>query len=153
MTHHRKGNEELVIYMGVDSKGNPGTRLRNTVNATLGLLGHEVDEAMQKVFDEVGEEGAARLRERSQELFGRGRHSKYARGWKYERQKRIRGKLYSLIRNTTEPQVAHLLEYGHPIFNQYGATKGHSPAIEHIEPVNQWVQEELVKRFQEELNK
>lgn len=151
MTHHRSGKEELVIIMGVTANGNPGTQLRNSIDGTLSILGHEVDDAMQKVMDEVGEEGASRLRIRSQELFGN--KSKYARGWKYESQKRIRGKLVSVIRNTTQPQLSHLLEFGHPIFNQYGETKGHSPAIEHIEPVNKWVQEELVKRFKDEIQK
>jgi len=147
--HRRTSKETLVISMGLTSNGDPVAKLRNTVNGALASLGIEVDEITAEVFKEVGEEGAAQLRDVSKRMFkGKG---KYARGWKYEVMEMKRsGRLYSVIRNTTQPQLAHLLEYGHPIVRN-GRVVGQAQAYEHIEPVNQWVQKELETRLKQSL--
>ena len=143
--HHRNGNEEVTIVLGKGSKDLSAVQ-RQISNAVNELIG-DVDELTQEVFDEVGQEAVNRLRTDSESRKWR----KYARGWKYEKQKTIKGKRKSLVRNTTQPQLTHLLEYGHPIFNQYGETKGQAKAIEHIKPVNDWVQSELPKKLEEKI--
>ena len=145
--HHRNGKEELVIVLGKNHGGNQANALVREVNYALNALIGEVDDDTQEVFDEVGKEAADRLKDYSNSMGWK----KYARGWKYERQKAMKGKKLSLVRNTTQPQLTHLLEYGHPIFNQYGETNGQARAFEHIAPVNDWVQSEITRRLQEKL--
>ena len=145
--HHRNGKEELVIVLGQNHGGNQANALVREVNYALNALIGEVDDDTQEVFDEVGKEAAAQLETRSRDKGWK----KYARGWEDERQKSIQDKRLSLVRNTTQPQLTHLLEYGHPIFNQYGETNGQAKAIEHIAPVNDWVQSEITRRLQEKL--
>jgi len=147
-THHRTGREETVIVLGANGSGQAKSLVR-TVDYALNALIGEVDDDMQEVFDEVGEQAAQQLRAESEKHDWK----KYARGWTYEKQKTLKGKKLSFVRNKTQPQLTHLLEYGHPIFNQYGQTKGTAKAFEHIAPVNDWVQKELVARLEQQLKK
>ena len=147
--HHRNGKEELVIVLGKNHGGNQANALVREVNYALNALIGEVDDDTQEVFDEVGKEAAAQLETRSRDKGWK----KYARGWKYERQKAMKGKKLSLVRNTTQPQLTHLLEYGHPIWNQYGETNGVAKPQPHIQEVNDWVQSELPRKLTEKLKK
>ena len=120
-----------------------------TIDYALKELIGEVDEDMQKVFDEVGEEAARQLREDCENR----KWGTYAKGWKYERQKTVRGKKLSLVRNKTQPQLTHLLEYGHPIFSHGKKTSGYAKAHPHIETVNEWVQAELPRKLEQIIKK
>lgn len=147
--HKRTGKEQAVISLGISDSGKGAATFRNMVNGTLQQLGIEIDEAMQAIIDEVCEEGAAQLRERSTQLFGD--KSEYAKGWVYSNTLKFRDKKVAVIHNKNQPQLGHLLEFGHPIFNQYGATEGYSAPIEHIEPVRDWCEKELSQRLEREL--
>lgn len=148
--HRRTGKETLTISMGLSSSGDPVAKLRNGVNGALQALGIEVDEITAQVFDEVGKEGADRIREEIKRAGIKGK-GKYARGWVYEViQEKYSGKIFAVIRNKTQPQLAHLLEYGHPIVRN-GRVIRQAKAYEHIEPVNQWVQKELETRLKQSL--
>ena len=149
-THHRNGREETVIVLGPGVSGQ-GKSLVRTIDYALKELIGEVDDDMQEVFDEVGEEAARRLQEISSTMFGG--KGNYAKGWKYERQKTVRGKKLSLVRNKNQPQLTHLLEYGHPIFSHGKKTKGYAKAHPHIETVNEWVQAELPRKLEQILKK
>ena len=59
-THHRKGNEEVVIVLGAGSS-NIGS-LAKTIQDELLAVGVEVDEATQAVFDDVGKEAVKKLK-------------------------------------------------------------------------------------------
>lgn len=149
-THKRTGKEEAVIVLGATGNGQPAALMRNLVNGALDQLGIRVDDVMQEVIDEVGEEAAAKLRESSPKRKGKSKH-KYAKGWIYDSGKTYRNKKVAMVRNKNQPQLTHILEFGHPIVKK-GKVVGNAPAQEHIKPVNDWAQSELVKRYEKRMN-
>lgn len=141
-THHRSGNEEVVIVLGggdLTGKGNMGFGyLAKTIQENLMQIGVECDDAMQAVFDEVGKEGAKMLRETSPVNPKGSQPGRYAKGWTYEKGKRTRNfKCTGVIRNKTDPQLTHLLEYGHPLVRN-GKVVGNVEPKEHIREVAEW---------------
>ena len=58
-----------------------------------------------------------------------------------------RTEVKSVVHNRTDYQLSHLLEFGHA-----KANGGRTKAFPHIAQVNDWVQEELVKRIKERVN-
>ena len=145
-THNRSGNEEIVIAIGGYNSGKNGS-LAKTIQEELLNVGVEVNDDMQAVFDEVGKEAAQMLRKTSP-VNPKGKHSgRYAKGWTYERGKRGNGQKGSgVVRNKTDPQLTHILEYGHPLVRN-GKVVGHVEAREHIRPVADWVAQETEKRL------
>lgn len=115
--------------------------LKTEMNAILQNFGAEVDEVFMEVEQGVAKEGAEKLRQTSPKR--RGGRGKYARGWTYKKTKNG-----FVIHNKTDYQLTHLLENGHDIVRA-GKKVGHSPAIPHIGPVEEWVNEEAVKRLEE----
>lgn len=115
--------------------------LKTEMNAILQSFGAEVDEVFMEVEQGVAKEGAEKLRQTSPKR--RGGRDKYARGWTYKKTKNG-----FVIHNKTDYQLTHLLENGHDIVRA-GKKVGHSPAIPHIGPVEEWVNEEAVKRLEE----
>lgn len=73
------------------------------------------------------------------------RKGRYARGWRdkvsYEDSSNIRVTIY----NSTDYQLAHLLEFGHEIIRG-GKVVGHADAIPHIRPAEQAAEEKLMKK-------
>ena len=93
-------------------------------------------EVMNEVIDEVAKEGSKRLRQSSPRRTG-----KYAKGWTQTVEKG-RLTISAVIHGKSGTyQLAHLLENGHLTRNG-----GRTKAISHIEPVNEWVIDEAVKR-------
>lgn len=146
----RKGNEEVTIVLdGNMSSGKYGS-LAKTINEELQNLGVAVDDDMQEVFDEVGKEAVKKLKETSPKN-PKGKHSgRYAKGWTYEKGKRYRGKAVGVVRNKTDPQLTHILEYGHPLVRN-GKVVGNVEAREHIRPVAEWVAEEIENKLSKTL--
>ena len=130
--HERAGNEEVVIVLG-QGMNNVGS-LAKTIQEELLQVGVEVDENLQAVFDKVGKETAEELRKTSPEN-EKGKHrGRYRKGWVYERGLKRAGSRYKaggVVRNKTDPQLTHLLEYGHPIVRR-GKVVGYSDPKEHI---------------------
>ena len=149
-THNRSGNEEVVIAIGGSDSGKYGS-LAKTIQEELLNVGVAIDDDMQAVFDEVGKEAAQMLRKTSP-VNPKGKHSgRYAKGWTYERGKRGNGQKGSgVVRNKTDPQLTHILEYGHPLVRN-GKVVGHVDAREHIRPVADWVAKETEKRLIKQL--
>lgn len=143
-THHRSSNEEVVIVL--DGSANMGS-LAKTINESLQAVGVAVDEDMQAVFDDVGKEAVKKLKA-SSPVNEKGKHSgRYAKGWTYERGKKAKNhKGSGVVRNKTDPQLTHLLEYGHPLVRN-GKVVGNVSAKEHIRPVADWCAEEIEKRL------
>lgn len=143
-THNRSGSEEVVIVL--DGSTNMGS-LAKTINESLMAVGVGVDEDMQTVFDEVGKEAVKKLKATSP-VNPRGKHSgRYAKGWTYERGKKAKNyKGSGVVRNKTDPQLTHILEYGHPLVRN-GKVVGNVEAIEHIRPVADWCSDEIEKRL------
>jgi len=151
MAHKRSGSEEIVITIGSDTgTGNFGS-LAKTINEELQALGVEINEEMQEVFDDVGKEAVRKLKETSP-VNPKGKHSgRYAKGWTYESGKRAKNyKGSGVVRNKTDPQLTHLLEYGHPLVRD-GKVVGNVEPREHIRPVADWCAEEINKRLQKDL--
>ena len=148
--HSRSGNEEVTIVLdGSMNSGNYGS-LAKTIQEELMNLGVACDDDMQEVFDQVGKEAVKKLKETSP-VNPKGRHSgRYAKGWTYEKGKKYRGKAVGVVRNKTDPQLTHILEYGHPLVRN-GEVVGNVEAREHIRPVAEWCAEEIEKKLSKKL--
>lgn len=144
--HSRSGNEEVTIVIdGSMSSGAYGS-LAKTIQEELQNIGIAVDDGMQEVFDEVGKEAAKKLKKTSP-VNPKGKQSgRYAKGWTYEKGKKYRGKAVGVVRNKTDPQLTHILEYGHPLIRN-GKVVGNVEAREHIRPVAEWVAEEIENKL------
>lgn len=152
-THHRKGNEEIVITLGggnLKGMGNGGYGyLAKTIQEELMNVGVAVNDEMQAVFDEIGKEAAKMLREQSPVNHRSKKPGYYAKGWVYEKGKRTYNfKCYGVVRNKNAPQLTHLLEYGHPLVRN-GKVVGNVDAKPHIREVAEWcadvLDNELIK--------
>ena len=103
----------------------------------------EVKDVMTKTMKKTGSEAARKLRSTSPVQNG-GKHSgRYARGWSL---KTVSSDEF-VVYNRTDWRLTHLLENGHDVYNQLGGPFGHSPAIPHIAPVEEWVLEEVPIRI------
>ena len=144
--HSRSGNEEVTIVIdGSMSSGAYGS-LAKTIQEELQNIGIAVDDGMQEVFDEVGKEAVKKLKKTSP-VNPKGKQSgRYAKGWTYEKGKKYRGKAVGVVRNKTDPQLTHILEYGHPLVRN-GKVVGNVEAKEHIRPVADWVAEEIENKL------
>lgn len=147
--HHRKGNEQVVIALGQKSDGSISAAMK-TVQDQLAAFGVQVDDSIQEIFDDVGKEAVKMLKATSPVNEKSPQKGRYAKGWKYERGKKVRGVTMSYVRNAKDPQLTHLLEFGHPIVRN-GVTVGNADPIPHIAPVAEWVAEEANKRIQKSI--
>ena len=148
-THHRKGNEQVVIALGQRADGSIDAAVR-TIQEQLAAFGVQIDDSIQEIFDEVGAEAVKKLKSTSPINSRSPQKGRYAKGWRYERGKKVRGVTMSYVRNKTDPQLTHLLEYGHPIVRN-GKVVGNADAKPHIAPVADWVAEEANKRIQKSI--
>jgi hypothetical protein len=147
--HHRNGNEQVVIALGQKSDGSISAAMK-TVQDQLAAFGVQIDDSIQEIFDEVGKEAVKMLKATSPVNEKSPQKGRYAKGWKYERGKKVRGVTMSYVRNAKDPQLTHLLEFGHPIVRN-GVTVGNADPIPHIAPVAEWVAEEANKRIQKSI--
>ena len=126
------------------------TELSKAVNKLLAEYGDECSEAVVEETTSVCKEAAKKVGANAREKFKRGKGKKhYANGWRAKITK-VSGGVKALVYNATKPQLTHLLENGHNLRNGKGAT-GWVSGKEHIAPVNEWAQEEAVKRIEEKL--
>lgn len=146
----RKGGEEVVIVLDGSMNSGAYGSLAKTINEELQAIGVAVDDDMQEVFDEVGKEAVKQLKATSP-VNPNGKHSgRYAKGWTYEKGKKYRGKSVGVVRNKTDPQLTHLLEYGHPLVRK-GKVVGNVEEKEHIRPVADWCAKEVENRLNKKL--
>lgn len=147
--HKRTGKEQVVIALGQNKNGSVEAAVR-TITEQLAAFGVQIDDSVQEVFDEVGQEAVKQLREKSPKSETSPRRGQYAKGWRYERGKKVKGVTMSYVRNKTDPQLTHLLEFGHPIVKN-GQVVGNAEAKPHIAEVANWVAEEANKRIQQKI--
>lgn len=147
--HNRKGNEQVVIALGQNANGSLDAKVR-TITDALAAFGVQIDEDVQEVFDEVGKEAVKMLKATSPVNEKSKKRGRYAKGWTYERGKKVKGVTMSYVRNKTDPQLTHLLEFGHPLVRN-GKTVGNVAPQEHIKPVADWCAEEANKRIQKKI--
>ena len=103
--------------------------------------GDEIIDAAREIMQPVMKEGAERLKAASPKRTG-----KYRRNWK-EQVDYVRFGANGLIYSKSPYyKLTHLLEHGHAL-RRGGRTYGQVKGIEHIGPVNEWVQDEYERRI------
>ena len=111
------------------------------IKALLDDYSEEVAEATEKAIESVSRQAVQRLKNDSPRRTG-----EYASGWKRKKD----GKRTVTIYNAKAPGLTHLLENGHVIRNKKG-TYGRTRPIKHIQPVEQWANDELVREIERRL--
>lgn len=129
------------------SIGNPD-KLTKTIQSYMEDFGRDVTEAIGEAMDEVGKEAVNRLKNTSPKKKRNG--GRYAKGWKYQRDKKSRLLIEGRVYNATDGSLTHLLEKGHPIVRN-GVVVGRVKPQKHIEPVDQWVEQNFARIFAQKL--
>ena len=106
------------------------------IDAIIKELNSDVKKGLQKSSKETAKEALAMLRKKSPRRTG-----KYAKGWK---QRKVKDQI--ILYNEDRGWLTHILEKPHALRNG-----GMSKPQVHIKPVDEWVQEQAVKNFEEEL--
>lgn len=127
--------------------GNPD-KLAKTIQSYMEDFGRDVTEAIGEAMDEVGKEAVNRLKNTSPKKKRNG--GRYAKGWKYQRDKKSRLLIEGRVYNATDGSLTHLLEKGHPIVRN-GVVVGRVKPQKHIEPVDQWVEQNFARIFAQKL--
>jgi hypothetical protein len=127
------------IVCGIDN-------IASVLTDELQKYSDEVADEVKQACRDVSKEMTDNIKADSQRLFkGTG---KYAKGWKakvsYEDKNNIRLTTY----NSTEPQLTHLLEYGHAKVNG-GRVEGKP----HISPNEEKAKRELTERIEKKVQK
>lgn len=101
------------------------------------------DEMKQAVRD-VAKECKNQIKQKSPRLTG-----DYAKGWRTEKAFENANELRINVKNATDWQLTHLLEYGHDVKNKKdGRVLGVAKAHPHVRPAEQKAQKELVKKIE-----
>lgn len=129
------------------SIGNPD-KLAKTIQSYMEDFGRDVTEAIGEAMDEVGKEAVNRLKSTGPKKKRNG--GRYAKGWKYQRDKKSRLLIEGRVYNATDGSLTHLLEKGHPIVRN-GVVVGRVKPQKHIEPVDQWVEQNFARIFAQKL--
>lgn len=127
--------------------GNPD-KLAKTIQSYMEDFGRDVTEAIGEAMDEVGKEAVNRLKNTSPKKKKNG--GRYAKGWKYQRDKKSRLLIEARVYNATDGSLTHILEKGHPIVRN-GVVVGRVKPQKHIEPVDQWVEQNFARIFAQKL--
>jgi len=102
----------------------------------------DVVEAVTEVVPEVSKEAVKKLKAESP----KGATGEYAKGWTYKLDKGRLTTGATIYGKSGTYQLAHLLEHGHA---KRGG--GRVSSIEHIKPVEEWLNDEIVDRTIERL--
>ena len=138
--------ENVEIPIGDPSK------FQTTIDSYLRELGIDCEGALDDAITETGKEAVSRLQASSPTRQAKyGKSTGYARSWRFKKVKSRTGAIESKVYNE-QGNLTHLLENGHPIMRD-GVKVGQARAFPHIEPVNQWVQSELPRKFAEKMKK
>lgn len=114
--------------------------LEKEVSDILKEFGDQAQEALNEVTKDVAKEAIRKLKASSPKAGG-----KYSKGWKVKTTSTRLG-ITNTIYNANKPGLTHLLENGHA---KRGG--GRTQAIPHIKPVEEWTNEEVVRKVKEAL--
>ena len=106
----------------------------------------EIRRAASNAQDKIAKEAVQKLKNTSPKKSG-----SYAKGWAIKRTRTGTGIPDVTIHNKTDYQLTHLLENGHIVRNKYGEY-GRYNGVKHIEPVEEWANDALVKEVEKELD-
>ena len=104
----------------------------------------EVAEASEEAVIETAKEARKKLRQSSTAVYGSG---KYSRGWQYKVTKKAGTTKATVYNGGKHGSLSHLLENGHALRN--GGRW--NPPRKHIQPVNDEMQEEFVRKVKDKL--
>lgn len=104
------------------------------------------DDAVNKGLSETAKNAARKLR--NAHPADAGDWSEYNSGWTVKATKRDKR---ATVHNADHYQLTHLLEHGHAI-KKGGREVGHAQAFEHITPVYEEAQTELVENIRKNIN-
>ena len=107
--------------------------------------GDECTRAVREVVPEVAKDTVKQLKAKKTFAPGRKPTGAYAKDWKSTTEE-TRTSMHARIYNNSHYQLTHLLEFGHA---KRGG--GRVPAYEHIGPVEEWANKEVVSRVEERL--
>ena len=110
--------------------------IEENIEKIIKELQSDVSQALEKISKDVAKEGIAKLKSDSPKRSGT-----YAKGWG-----QTKNKDSIIINNKKRGNITHLLEKGHVKRNG-----GRVAPRKHIEPVDEWIQKELVSRIEKEL--
>lgn len=109
----------------------------------------EVKRAATEAEDKTAKEAVQKLRNTSPRQ--KKHRRKYAEGWSIKRERTETGVPVVTVYNKTNPQLTHLLENGHDVYNdKFGPKIGRANGKKHIAPVEQWAQTALPENFGKE---
>ncbi len=121
--------------------------LRDVVRDYLEEYGMEALDVVSGEIEGVAKESVKRLKNASKQFKG----TDYAKGWAKKVEKGRLSSVATVYGKKPTYSIAHLLEHGHVTRNGTGRTFPPTPGHEHIAPVNDWAQEEIVDRIKEKL--
>nr|DAO71982.1 MAG TPA: putative tail component [Caudoviricetes sp.] len=113
------------------------------INSILAEYGDHASKCLVEVIPDVAKNATKQLK--AANVYKR-KTGRYNKGWTASTDVR-RTEVKSVVHNRTDYQLSHLLEFGHA-----KANGGRTKAFPHIAQVNDWVQEELVKKIKERVN-
>lgn len=123
-------------------------KMGETMRMILSEYGESVNEDVKDAIAEVRGETVSKLYTTSPKRPGGGY---YAEGWTSSNLAAARLTTRVVVHNATRYRLTHLLEKGHVSRNGTGRTFGFVAAKPHIEPVNDWAQNEVVRRVKERI--
>ena len=120
---------------------------KQAVSELLGQYGERCVEAAQGAAKETAKEGAKKLKHPPSPINEKGKKSgEYRKHWTSKTEESRIGVSAIIYGNKPTYRLAHLLEFGHAL-----RQGGRSPAIEHIKPVEDWVNKEAVEKLRKKV--
>jgi len=114
------------------------------INRILGQYTANVNMVMQSTFDITARDTVKKLKAESARVHGDG---PYAKNWTYRK-----GRGEDTVYNKAPTyRLTHLLENGHDIVRNGEKIGEYEPGEKHIQPVEEWLKDELPKRLEEAL--
>lgn len=123
--------------------------LDSAIREVLKEYGDEVYQVLGTAIREVSDEAERKLGQVDHFAPGRKPSGAYSRDWTSQDERTGRLAKKRIVFNADHYRLTHLLEKGHVSRNGTGRTFGRVQAYPHIKPVEEWAQEELLKRVEQ----
>lgn len=120
-------------------------QLRAEVDKILEEYSDDVDKALDLSAIQFAKIGKKELQSSSPVGKKTASPGRYKKGWAYKKVK-SKSKTGAIVYNMTDYQLTHLLEHGHAL-----RQGGRSPAIVHIAPVEEKINDDFVENVKERL--
>lgn len=122
--------------------------LTKEINKILTDYCKDVDTSVIEVEAEVASDAVKKLKQTSPKKKKGKKKGHYAKSWDIDKKSKT---MYAeTIIYNKDYQLTHLLENGHDIIRN-GKVVGHADPQPHIKPVEEFVQDEMVKRLEKKL--